>query len=150
MQMNVFITGATGFIGGSIAHRLMQNGHQVTGLVSSFRGKSCRAAQTRDCAGSRHSGRSRSDHQGGSKRQIRSAVICPCLTYGTGKGLHADSNQVPASSQRPKKAVSLATSAEGLTSGRIYLSTMWLTFSCLPWRRPRRPPSSLLRAARPP
>ena len=33
--MKVFITGATGFIGGSIADRLMQNGYQLTGLVRS-------------------------------------------------------------------------------------------------------------------
>jgi nucleoside-diphosphate-sugar epimerase len=31
--MNVFITGAAGFIGGSIATGLVNNGHQVTGLV---------------------------------------------------------------------------------------------------------------------
>ena len=33
--MNIFITGATGYIGGSIAHRLIAEGHQVTGLVRS-------------------------------------------------------------------------------------------------------------------
>ncbi|MGN8276450.1 NAD-dependent epimerase/dehydratase family protein [Pseudomonas sp. SMN5] len=33
--MNVFITGAAGFIGGSIATGLVQAGHQVTGLVRS-------------------------------------------------------------------------------------------------------------------
>ena len=33
--MNVFLTGATGFIGGAIAHRLMQSGHRVRGLVRS-------------------------------------------------------------------------------------------------------------------
>ena len=31
--MNVFITGAAGFIGGSIATGLVQAGHRVTGLV---------------------------------------------------------------------------------------------------------------------
>ena len=33
--MKIFITGATGYIGGSIAHRLIAEGHQVTGLVRS-------------------------------------------------------------------------------------------------------------------
>ncbi len=31
--MNIFITGATGYIGGSLAHRLIAEGHRVTGLV---------------------------------------------------------------------------------------------------------------------
>ena len=31
--MNLFLTGATGFIGGSIAHHLTQTGHQVRGLI---------------------------------------------------------------------------------------------------------------------
>jgi uncharacterized protein YbjT (DUF2867 family) len=31
--MNIFVTGAAGFIGGSIATGLMQAGHTVTGLV---------------------------------------------------------------------------------------------------------------------
>ena len=33
--MTIFLTGATGFIGGAIAHRLMQAGHRVRGLVRS-------------------------------------------------------------------------------------------------------------------
>ena len=33
--MNVFITGAAGFIGGSIATGLVKAGHKVTGLVRS-------------------------------------------------------------------------------------------------------------------
>jgi len=31
--MNIFITGAAGFIGGSVAHRLMADGHTIRGLV---------------------------------------------------------------------------------------------------------------------
>ncbi len=31
--MKIFITGATGYIGGSLAHRLIAEGHRVTGLV---------------------------------------------------------------------------------------------------------------------
>ncbi|WP_375459880.1 NAD-dependent epimerase/dehydratase family protein [uncultured Enterovirga sp.] len=31
--MNVFVTGAAGYIGGSVAHRLVQAGHRVRGLV---------------------------------------------------------------------------------------------------------------------
>jgi nucleoside-diphosphate-sugar epimerase len=31
--MNIFITGATGFIGGSVAARMMAAGHEVRGLV---------------------------------------------------------------------------------------------------------------------
>jgi len=33
--MNVFVTGAAGFIGGSIATGLVRAGHKVTGLVRS-------------------------------------------------------------------------------------------------------------------
>jgi nucleoside-diphosphate-sugar epimerase len=33
--MNVFVTGATGYIGGSIAERLIASGHQVVGLIRS-------------------------------------------------------------------------------------------------------------------
>jgi nucleoside-diphosphate-sugar epimerase len=188
MQMKVFITGATGFIGGSIAHRLMQNGHQLTGLVRS-KEKSAellklgigpvlgtlddrevitKAARSADAvvnaADSDHRGvvetlvgalqgsNKALLHIGGSsivadyaagepsehvfderiyeegstftpvaelaarvaidhlvldaaKRQIRSAVICPCLIYGTGKGLHADSIQVPLLIAMAKKGV---------------------------------------------
>ena len=33
--MKIFLTGATGYIGGSVAHTLQKNGHTVTGLVRS-------------------------------------------------------------------------------------------------------------------
>jgi nucleoside-diphosphate-sugar epimerase len=33
MKMKIFITGATGFIGGSLAHRLVAAGHEVRGLL---------------------------------------------------------------------------------------------------------------------
>src|SRR5258706_7389539 len=31
--MKIFVTGATGYIGGSVAERLMREGHVITGLV---------------------------------------------------------------------------------------------------------------------
>jgi len=31
--MKIFVTGATGYIGGSVAERLLREGHTVTGLV---------------------------------------------------------------------------------------------------------------------
>lgn len=31
--MNIFLTGATGYIGGTVAHRLMDEGHKLSGLV---------------------------------------------------------------------------------------------------------------------
>ena len=31
--MKIFVTGAGGFIGGSIAARLVRDGHQVSGLI---------------------------------------------------------------------------------------------------------------------
>ncbi|MBK5417361.1 NAD-dependent epimerase/dehydratase family protein [Pseudomonas sp. TH31] len=31
--MNIFLTGANGFVGGSVAHRLMADGHSIRGLV---------------------------------------------------------------------------------------------------------------------
>jgi uncharacterized protein YbjT (DUF2867 family) len=33
--MKIFVTGATGYIGGTLAQRLVQAGHQVHGLVRS-------------------------------------------------------------------------------------------------------------------
>ena len=33
--MKIFLTGASGYIGGSVAHKLIQQGHQVYGLVRS-------------------------------------------------------------------------------------------------------------------
>ncbi len=33
--MKIFVTGATGYIGGSIAEKLLAAGHEVTGLVRS-------------------------------------------------------------------------------------------------------------------
>lgn len=42
--MDIFVTGATGYIGGSVAARLIADGHRVTGLVRS----EARAAQARE------------------------------------------------------------------------------------------------------
>jgi len=36
--MKIFMTGATGYIGGSVAERLMREGHAITGLVRSESG----------------------------------------------------------------------------------------------------------------
>jgi nucleoside-diphosphate-sugar epimerase len=36
--MNIFLTGATGYIGGSVAERLLREGHSITGLVRSESG----------------------------------------------------------------------------------------------------------------
>jgi uncharacterized protein YbjT (DUF2867 family) len=33
--MNIFVTGATGYIGGSVAVRLLRDGHRIRGLVRS-------------------------------------------------------------------------------------------------------------------
>ena len=33
--MKIFVTGATGYIGGSVAERLIASGHEVLGLVRS-------------------------------------------------------------------------------------------------------------------
>ncbi len=36
--MKIFLTGATGYIGGSVAERLLREGHAVTGLVRTKEG----------------------------------------------------------------------------------------------------------------
>jgi len=42
--MKIFLTGATGYIGGTVAARLVAAGHQVTGLVRSAAGEAARQA----------------------------------------------------------------------------------------------------------
>jgi uncharacterized protein YbjT (DUF2867 family) len=37
--MKIFPTGATGYVGGSVAARLLQQGHEVTGLVRTEEGE---------------------------------------------------------------------------------------------------------------
>src|ERR1700709_1065334 len=37
--MKIFLTGATGYIGGSVGERLLQQGHEVTGLVRTSEGE---------------------------------------------------------------------------------------------------------------
>lgn len=36
--MKIFLTGATGYIGGSVAERLLREGHAITGLVRTQQG----------------------------------------------------------------------------------------------------------------
>ncbi|CAN0627045.1 protein of unknown function [Burkholderia multivorans] len=37
-RIRIFVTGATGYIGGSVAARLVSDGHAVTGLARDHRG----------------------------------------------------------------------------------------------------------------
>jgi uncharacterized protein YbjT (DUF2867 family) len=46
--MKIFVTGAAGYIGGTLAQRLVQEGHQVHGLVRSPE-KANLLAQTASC-----------------------------------------------------------------------------------------------------
>ena len=72
--MKVFITGAAGYIGGSIAEHLHNDGHAVHGLV--------RRDTQADGLAARDQG-------------VRSVVLCNSMIYGAGRGLHADSAQIP-------------------------------------------------------
>ncbi|MCH8155973.1 MAG: NAD-dependent epimerase/dehydratase family protein [Proteobacteria bacterium] len=97
--MKVFITGATGYIGGSLAHRLLAEGHQVTGLVRS----EARA------------------------EQARARGIAPLLgTLDDGEVLAgaaraADAVIDAASADHPASAGTLLTALEG--SGKVFLRT---------------------------
>ena len=97
--MKVFITGATGYIGGSLAHRLLAEGHQVTGLVRS----EARA------------------------EQARARGIVPLLgTLDDGEVLAgaaraADAVIDAASADHPASAGALLTALEG--SGKVFLRT---------------------------
>ncbi len=171
--MKIFVTGATGYIGGSVADRLIKAGHQVVGLVRSTEGAAklagrgiepragsldddeVVAAEARqadaviNAASSDHArvvstilealaGTSKTFVQtsgssivgdkamgepGGriyhddtpltplpekagrvaidrsvlaaADRGVRSVVLCPCLIYGEGRGVHRESIQVP-------------------------------------------------------
>ena len=72
--MKVFITGAAGCIGGSIAEHLHNHGHAVHGLVR-------RDTQT--------------DGLAACDQGVRAVVLCNSMIYGAGRGLHTDSVQIP-------------------------------------------------------
>ena len=72
--MKVFITGAAGYIGGSIAQHLHNAGHAVHGLVR-------RDTQT--------------DGLAACDQGVRAVVLCNSMIYGAGRGLHTDSVQIP-------------------------------------------------------
>ncbi len=97
--MKIFITGATGYIGGSLAHRLLAEGHQVIGLVRS----EARA------------------------KQARARGIAPLLgTLDDGEVLAgaaraADAVIDAASADHPASAGALLTALEG--SGKVFLRT---------------------------
>ena len=97
--MKIFITGATGYIGGSLAHRLLAEGHQVTGLVRS----EARAEQARG-------------------RGI--APLLGTLDDGevlAGAARAADAVIDAASADHPASAGALLTALEG--SGKVFLRT---------------------------
>ena len=174
MTQTIFLTGASGYIGGSVAQRLVATGHRVRGLArsaataqelsrrgiepvmgslddSDLLSEEARAADgVVDAASSDHAPSARAliaglagtskpllhtsgssvigdDARGGpgsqavfdestplvvnplkqarrdidlmvldaARKDVRSAVICPSLIYGMGRGLHADSYQIP-------------------------------------------------------
>ncbi len=97
--MKIFITGATGYIGGSIAHKLVDEGHQVSGLVRSEQ----RAEQARE-------------------RGIE--PVRGTLDDGevlTGAARAADAVIDAASADHPASAETFLAALEG--SGKIYLRT---------------------------
>src|SRR6267143_171154 len=85
--MKIFLTGATGYIGGSVAERLLREGHAITGLVRTQQ----RAAIDQAVFDAATQG-------------VRSVVIRPTMIYGEGRGSRKESAQVPALIDNAKKA----------------------------------------------
>ncbi len=97
--MKIFITGATGYIGGSLAHRLLAEGHRVTGLVrSEARAEQARARGIAPLFGTLDDG----------------AVLA-------GAARAADAVIDAASADHPASAGALLTALEG--SGKVFLRT---------------------------
>ncbi len=68
--MNIFMTGATGYIGGTIARRLLDDGHRLRGLVrDAEKGKKLAAFGVEPVIGD--AGRCCAPHRGGAGAPMR-------------------------------------------------------------------------------
>ena len=102
--MRIFITGATGYIGGSLAHRLLAEGHQVTGLVrSEARAEQARARGIAPLLGTLDDGEvlAREARAGGTRLGSPGAVPSGRARTRLLRGSRFRLGQVPLASIRP-------------------------------------------------
>lgn len=85
-MVKIFVTGATGYIGGSVAERLVRDGHAVSGLVRNPAGAlELERRSIRPVLGTLDAAR----------LNVRSVVIRPTMIHGEGRGARKESFQVP-------------------------------------------------------
>src|SRR5471032_2849544 len=101
-HMSIFLTGANGYVGGTVALRLIRAGYAIRGLI----GDDAQGLEVNPCVFDEDtpfvvaaSKQPRRDIElkilAAAGQNIRSVVICPSTIYGTGTGVHQESVQIP-------------------------------------------------------